>query len=175
MNEVQSQPGKTDMIDGPLASWNDTATRAAILDFVDQAVSTGPGRPEERIAVFDNDGTLWTEKPMPVELVFILQRWADGRGRPGARASASHGRPPSRRTTPGSGGAIDKHYAGDDTDVKALMAGVVGAFAGMRSRSTAAGGGVLRGGLHPTLKRPFMALATSRWSSCSATWRRTAS
>ena len=33
--------------------------------------------PEERIAVFDNDGTLWCEKPMPIELGFILQRLAE--------------------------------------------------------------------------------------------------
>ena len=33
--------------------------------------------PEERVAVFDNDGTLWCEKPMPIELGFILQRLAE--------------------------------------------------------------------------------------------------
>jgi hypothetical protein len=42
---------------------------------------TGDGRPghvppAERVAVFDNDGTLWCEKPMPIELGFILQRLA---------------------------------------------------------------------------------------------------
>ena len=52
-----------------LALWNDTSTRRAIVDFV-QAVSTegSPGFvvPAERVAVFDNDGTLWSEKPMLV-------------------------------------------------------------------------------------------------------------
>jgi hypothetical protein len=52
-----------------LALWNDTPTRRAIVDFV-QAVSTdgSPGFvvPAERVAVFDNDGTLWSEKPMLV-------------------------------------------------------------------------------------------------------------
>ena len=33
--------------------------------------------PDERVAVFDNDGTLWCEKPMPIELGFILQRLAE--------------------------------------------------------------------------------------------------
>ena len=33
--------------------------------------------PEERVAVFDNDGTLWCEKPMPIELGFILERLAE--------------------------------------------------------------------------------------------------
>jgi hypothetical protein len=54
-----------------LALWNDTPTRRAIVDFV-QAVSTegSPGfvAPAERVAVFDNDGTLWSEKPVPIQL-----------------------------------------------------------------------------------------------------------
>ena len=60
-----------------LPSWNDTPTRHAIVAFVEAATrSGGQGYipPEERIAVFDNDGTLWCEKPMPIELGFILQR-----------------------------------------------------------------------------------------------------
>jgi hypothetical protein len=57
-----------------VSSWDDTA-KAAVLEFVSRATS-GPGAvPEpERIVVFDSDRRLRTEKPMPVELVFILQR-----------------------------------------------------------------------------------------------------
>ena len=57
-----------------LSSWNDTATCEAIVSFAETAVEAVP--PEERVAVFDNDGTLWCEKPMPVELGFILERFA---------------------------------------------------------------------------------------------------
>jgi hypothetical protein len=57
-----------------LPSWRDTATRQAIVDFVGAAADLPP---EERVAVFDNDGTLWCEKPMPVELGFILERLAE--------------------------------------------------------------------------------------------------
>jgi phosphoglycolate phosphatase-like HAD superfamily hydrolase len=62
---------------GPLPSWNDTATTRAIGAFV-QAVTT-EGSPTfvpaaERIAVFDNDGTLWAEQPMYVQLQFALDR-----------------------------------------------------------------------------------------------------
>jgi hypothetical protein len=47
-----------------LPSWNDAPTKAAILDFVERVVDDPGAVPiEERIAVFDNDGTLWTEKP----------------------------------------------------------------------------------------------------------------
>lgn len=60
-----------------LSSWNDGATKQAIIDFV-SAVSTEGGAdfvaPDERIAVFDNDGTLWGEQPMYVQLAFALDR-----------------------------------------------------------------------------------------------------
>jgi phosphoserine phosphatase len=61
----------------PLPSWNETPARAAIVEFV-QAVAT-PGSPEfvvpeERIAVFDNDGTLWVEQPIYTQLAFAMDR-----------------------------------------------------------------------------------------------------
>jgi len=61
----------------PLPSWNDTATRKAIVEFV-QAVTDPAGgsfvQPEERIATFDNDGTLWVEQPMYTQLAFAVER-----------------------------------------------------------------------------------------------------
>jgi hypothetical protein len=61
----------------PLGSWNEGKTKQSILEFVKKV--TTPGSPDfvppaERIATFDNDGTLWTEKPMYVQLVFALDR-----------------------------------------------------------------------------------------------------
>jgi hypothetical protein len=61
----------------PLPSWNDGATKQAILNFV--ANVTTPGGKEfvpaaERIATFDNDGTLWSEQPIYIQLAFILDR-----------------------------------------------------------------------------------------------------
>ena len=62
---------------GPLPSWNDGAAKQAILDFVrvttDQA-SPSYVRPEERIATFDQDGTLWVEHPMYSQVVYCLDR-----------------------------------------------------------------------------------------------------
>ena len=59
-----------------LDSWRDTATTRAIVDFVEDVTSGADAvPPAERIAVFDNDGTLWTEKPMPTQLHFIVQKW----------------------------------------------------------------------------------------------------
>ena len=75
-----------------LTSWNDGAARRAIVEFVERTVS-GAVPVEERVAVFDNDGTLWCEKPMPIQADFILRRlfeMADGRSR-AARAPALEG------------------------------------------------------------------------------------
>lgn len=61
----------------PLPSWNDTATKQRIIDFVEGV--TDPNQvtyvqPEDRIATFDNDGTLWVEQPLYTELVFAVDR-----------------------------------------------------------------------------------------------------
>jgi phosphoglycolate phosphatase-like HAD superfamily hydrolase len=61
----------------PLASWNDTDTRRAIESFIEQVTTEGsPGYvpPAERIAVFDNDGTLWAEQPIYFQAVFTFDR-----------------------------------------------------------------------------------------------------
>ena len=61
----------------PLPSWNDGSAKHAIEAFVARVTDEHGSDfvpPEDRIAVFDNDGTLWTEQPMPVELAFALDR-----------------------------------------------------------------------------------------------------
>jgi len=60
-----------------LPSWNDTATKKAIVTFVERVTKQGSSDfvPEpERIATFDNDGTLWAEQPMYFQLLFALDR-----------------------------------------------------------------------------------------------------
>lgn len=60
-----------------LASWNDGASKQAIVDFVTRVSQEGGPdyvHPSERIAVFDNDGTLWSEQPVYVQLAFALDR-----------------------------------------------------------------------------------------------------
>ena len=57
----------------PLPSWNDGAAQSAILDFVARVTKEGGPdyvRPAERIATFDNDGTLWCEQPLQVQFFF---------------------------------------------------------------------------------------------------------
>ena len=91
----------------PLPSWNDGPAKQSILAFV--AKVTTPGSPDyvsaaERIATFDNDGTLWCEKPVPVQLYFLLDRvnsLAPGirNGRPRSRSRRSS-RATSRMSSP---------------------------------------------------------------------------
>lgn len=61
----------------PLPSWNDGPTKQAIIAFVEKVTKEGSADfvpIPERIATFDNDGTLWCEKPLPVQLYFVLDR-----------------------------------------------------------------------------------------------------
>lgn len=66
------------MTDPVLASWNDGAAKQAIVDFVTGTVTPGPDFVEvaDRIATFDNDGTLWVEQPLPPQFDFVFRRWA---------------------------------------------------------------------------------------------------
>ncbi|HEY6512251.1 MAG TPA: HAD family hydrolase [Burkholderiaceae bacterium] len=60
-----------------LASWHDGAAKAAIVDFVARVTRPGGADfvpPAERIATFDNDGTLWCEQPMQVQVFFLVDR-----------------------------------------------------------------------------------------------------
>jgi len=60
-----------------LPSWNDTAAKNRIMDFVKTTTSEGGEgyvAPEDRIAVFDNDGTLWSEQPIYFQFAFMLDR-----------------------------------------------------------------------------------------------------
>jgi hypothetical protein len=61
----------------PLASWNEGPAKVAIVRFVTDVTTRGTAQyvaPDDRIAVFDNDGTLWPEQPVPFQLVFALDR-----------------------------------------------------------------------------------------------------
>ena len=61
----------------PLPSWNEGKTKQSIVAFVEKVTKQGSADfvpPNERIATFDNDGTLWCEKPMPIQLFFALDR-----------------------------------------------------------------------------------------------------
>ena len=141
----------------PLATWREGPVKSAILRFVQEAQSM----PEsDRVAVFDNDGTLWCEKPMPIQLDFILRRLVEM-----AEADPElPGRQPWKAAAEGDyawfGRTLAEHYAGDDTNVKVLGAGVLGAF-GNQSVEEFAGRAekFLRTARHPTLDRGYLECA----------------
>jgi hypothetical protein len=63
----------------PLPSWNDGPVKQGILAFIAKVTKEGSPDflpPAERIAVFDNDGTLWCEKPMYIQMDFLLRKLA---------------------------------------------------------------------------------------------------
>lgn len=61
----------------PLPSWNDTNAKKSVVDFIENVTTPGSDGfipPAERIAVFDNDGTLWSEQPMYFQALFLFDR-----------------------------------------------------------------------------------------------------
>jgi phosphoserine phosphatase len=138
-----------------LASWRDGAPKQAILEFVARATDEVPA--EERVAVFDNDGTLWCEKPMPIQLDFILRRLvemaeADPTLREKQPWQAAH-----NRDYAWLGSIMEEHYAGDDRNVMVLGAGILAAFDGISVEDfEAQSDQFLRSAQHPTLGRPYL-------------------
>src|ERR1700757_4308645 len=120
-----------------LPSWRETTAKQSIVEFV--AAVTDPGSPDfiperDRIAVFDNDGTLWTEQPVYAQLMFALDR------------AASLGHPTS----------LEELHAGGMTALTELMglppAGTTPAEFDPASRAW------LASARHPRFKRPYPAL-----------------
>ncbi len=67
----------TGCVSDPLPSWNDTAAKRAIVEFVEKVTKEGSTDfvpMPERIATFDNDGTLWSEQPMYFQFDFVADR-----------------------------------------------------------------------------------------------------
>jgi len=142
-----------------LASWNDGPATASIREFVARVTTDGSPElvpPEERVAVFDNDGTLWCEMPMPIELGFILQRLAAMADQDPGLRDRQPWKAAYAKDYGWLGDVITKHYAGDDSDVKVLLGGILQAFAGMDVEDYQdAAHRFLHAGRHPTLGRPF--------------------
>ena len=111
-----------------LLSWNDTPTRKAIQDFVESVTDeSGPDYvlPAERIAVFDNDGTLWCEKPMYIQLDYLLRRLAARAERDPSLRSKQPWQAAWEKDFTWLGAAVTKHYQGDDSDLHVLLGGIL--------------------------------------------------
>ena len=86
---------------------------------------------EERVAVFDNDGTLWCEKPMPIQLDFILRRLAEMAEADPTLRDRQPWKAAYERDYGWLGEVMAEHYAGDDTNVRTLAGGILAAYDGI--------------------------------------------
>lgn len=148
---ASQQPRSTQQLAAALPSWQDGPARAAIVRFIADVTHEGATTyvpPEARIAVFDNDGTLWSEQPLPFQLSFMIDQ---------LKAAAPH-HPEWRRT------AAYKALLANDTAAlarnrKALLQMIAAANSGMTTseydRSIRAW---LATAKHPVLNRPYTQL-----------------
>src|SRR6476659_5988237 len=133
-----------------LESWNDGSTKSAIVDFV--ALAATEVAPGDRVAVFDNDGTLWCEKPAYIQLDFLVRRIAE-------QVAADPGLGAKQPYTAAAAGdlawfgdAVTKHYNGDDSDLKLLAGAVLSANATITTNEHAARvSAFFTNATHPTL------------------------
>jgi phosphoglycolate phosphatase-like HAD superfamily hydrolase len=141
-----------------LGSWSDGPARTAILDFVARTCDEVPVA--ERVAVFDNDGTLWCEQPLPIQADFILRRLAEMAAADPDLQERQPWKAAREKDVAWLGAVMTEHYAGDDTKAEVLMGGILAAYAGMtvedfERRSDA----FLRTTRHPTLGRGYLECA----------------
>src|SRR3954467_12631378 len=142
-----------------LSSWRDGVVRKMIVDFVEQTIADAVPV-EDRIAVFDNDGTLWCEKPMPVQLDFILRRLVGMAEAEPALQRRQPGKSAYERDYGWYAAVMTEHYAGNDTNVQTLAAGVLAAYKGISVEDfEAQSEAFLRSAQHPTLGRGYLQTA----------------
>ncbi len=143
-----------------LATWNDGPVKRTIIAFVERVVAEVPA--EERLAVFDNDGTLWCEKPLPIQADFILRRLFEMAEADPALRDRQPWKAAYERDYAWLGRVLAEHYAGDDTNVRTLLGGVLAAHGGISvDEFEAKSESFLRSAEHPTLGRGYLRCAYS--------------
>ena len=116
-----------------LQSWNDGSARQAIVEFVAQVTNedgAGYVPPEARVAVFDNDGTLWCERPM-AQGGFIVKRLVEVAEEDPSLRQIQPWKMAYERNSAWVDAAVVKHYDGDNADLEALLEGVAQSFSAM--------------------------------------------
>lgn len=142
-----------------LGSWADGPARRSIVEFVERVTTPGGAdlvAQDERIAVFDNDGTLWTEQPMPIQLDHILHRFAADAAADPALRERQPWKAVVERDYHWLGAAFAKYYQGDDADVRVILGGILTSGAGQDVEAIESDASAfILGRDHPTLKRPY--------------------
>ena len=148
---------------GPLPSWNDGAAKQAILDFVRATIDRSSPSfvpPEDRIAVFDQDGTLWVEHPMYTQVIYCLDRVPDVV----AKKPELKNREPFKTVLSGNREAIARLPMQDLYKILAAT------LSGMTVEEfNAEAKKWLETARHPRWNRLYTELASSRCSKCCAT------
>jgi phosphoserine phosphatase len=148
-----------------LTSWQDGPVKQAILAFVAQVTGEDGSDPipaEERLAVFDNDGTLWCEQPMPIQLDFILRRLVEMAEADAALRERQPWKAAYDRDYGWLRAVMTEHYAGDETRVRVLAGGILAAYDGISVEDfETRAGEFLRTAQHPTLGRGYRDCAYS--------------
>jgi phosphoserine phosphatase len=112
---------------------------------------------DERVAVFDNDGTLWCEKPMPIQLDFILRRLVEMAATKPELQERQPWKAAFERDYGWFGKLMADHYAGDDTNVRTLAGGILAAYEGISVEDfEKESDAFLRSAQHPTLGRGYL-------------------
>ena len=113
--------------------------------------------PAERIATFDNDGTLWCEQPLPIQADFLLDKIGEQAAKDASLRDKQPWKAVWEKDYKWLSGAITKYYRGDDSDLKMMMAGLLAAYAGEDVDSFAAKADrFLRSRQNMGLKRPYL-------------------
>jgi phosphoserine phosphatase len=143
-----------------LTSWRDGPARRAVVAFVAQVSGEGGGAAvpvEQRVAVFDNDGTLWCEKPMPIQLDFILRRLVEMAEADPALRSQQPWKAAYERDHAWLNTVIQAHYEGDDRELKTAVGGILAAYDGISVEDFEAKAETfLRTATHPTLGLSYL-------------------
>jgi phosphoglycolate phosphatase-like HAD superfamily hydrolase len=117
-----------------LPSWESTPTRENILDFVASVTNRSSHQyvpRHKRVAVFDNDGTLWCEKPLYIQFDYLLRKMAEqARQEPGLR-SQQPWKAAWEKDFDWLGDAITRHYQGDDSGLQIIIKGILHLAEGM--------------------------------------------
>src|SRR4051794_5408275 len=151
------------VVNGALSTWREGPAKQAILAFIAAICGEDGSEPvpvEERVAVFDNDGTLWCEKPVPIQMDFLLRRFVEMAEADPALRDRQPWKAARERDQAWFNTVMTEHYAGDDRNVRTLAAGVLAAYAGVSVEDfEGQAAAFLRATQHPTLGRGYLECA----------------
>src|SRR4051794_14910636 len=117
---TSTTPERPPAVADALTTWSNGPAKRAIADFLARVEDVPT---EERVAVFDNDGTLWCEQPLPIQADFILRRLGEMAQADPALRDRQPWKAACEHDHEWLTAVMTEHYAGDDGKVKVLLGG----------------------------------------------------